>query len=211
VFVRALILFRAGLAVIGGLLLVVTFTPVVKWAASSLQQDWYDGDAGALIVLGGSMLLPGTGPDATMGQDTYLRCVYAAWACTSHHYKYVVVTGSEGLAQAMAHFLVDHGVPADKILQETAATSTSENAAFSKKILNQVYAESRLPPIVVLTSDYHSWRALRTFRRAGFQAYVIAVPDVIKRSSQFSYRWAGFITLVNESGKIAYYCLSGKL
>jgi uncharacterized SAM-binding protein YcdF (DUF218 family) len=207
---RAFLCGRATLALLGIVLLVVTFTPIVKWAASGLQQDWYDGDSPVLIVLGGSMLVPGTGPTATLGQDSYLRCIYAAWEFHSHRYNYVLVTGSNGLAQSMARLLVSQSVPVAQILEETAATSTYENAQFSKRILQNRYG-SNLPSVVVLTSDYHSWRALRTFQHAGFNAHVIAIPDVIKQSSRVAFRWAGFVTLCEEAAKIVYYRATGKL
>src|SRR5579863_1886232 len=101
-FRKALVVLIAALTLLGSLLAVVTFTPVVRWAASGMQQSWYDGNGEVLVVLGGSMLVPGAGPDAAMGDDTYLRCVYASWVLKRQSFHYTIVSGGDGLAHTMA-------------------------------------------------------------------------------------------------------------
>jgi uncharacterized SAM-binding protein YcdF (DUF218 family) len=65
--------------------------------------------------------------------------------------------------------------------------------------------------IVILTSDYHCWRARRVFERLGIHVRVIPVPDVGKRSSSKVYRWQGFFTLLDEFGKDIAYAVMGRL
>ena len=204
--------FLLALALIGALLLVITFTPVVRLVATSMDGGWFDGDAEVLVVLGGSMLVPGTGPDAAMGDDTYLRCVYAAWILKGRQkFSHCILSGDQGLSQAMAGFLSAQGIPGDSLWQETNAHSTYENAIFTKRLLTTNYGADRLPEVVVLTSDYHSWRARRTFQRIGLRTRMIPIPDVIKRSSSLSYRWTGALTLLNEAEKDLFYAATGKL
>ena len=199
-------------AVLGGLVAVITLTPIVKMSATAMDQDWFDGDGEVLVVLGGSMLVPGAQSTAVLGYDTYLRCVYASWILHGpQHFKHCVVSGGGGLAQAMARYLVSQGLPEKLIWQEDAADSTYENAVYTKRILVDRYGADRLPQIVVLTSDYHSWRARRTFEHCGLRTKMIPIPDVIKRSSSLSYRWVGGITLLSEAGKDLFYKADGKL
>lgn len=201
-----------ALAVFGGLVIAITFTPAVRAIATAMDQSWYDGDGEVLVVLGGSMLVPGTGPDAALGYDTYLRCVYAAWILKGHqHFTHCVVSGGGGLAQAMARFLTSQGIATQSIWQENAADSTYENALYAKRLLAAQYGAGRLPEVVVLTSDFHSWRARRTFEHCGLHTRMIPIPDVIKRCASRPYRWSGAITLLDEAVKDLYYAATGKI
>ena len=195
----------------GFLFLVISFTPLVRAVTVAMEQDWYDGNGDVLVVLGGSMLVTGTGANATLGHDTYLRCVYAAWILRKQKFRYVVVTGGEGAAEAMAQYLKENGVERRTIVLENRADSTYENALYTKRLLEQRYGPQNVPAVVVLTSDYHSWRARRVFEHLGFQARTIPVPDVIKQCSFVSRRWPAFLTLVDEFAKDGFYLLHGRI
>lgn len=199
-----------SLAVVGAIILLITCTPIVPCVVQMSEPPWFEGDGEVLVVLGGSMLVPGPGPQATLGYDTYLRCTYASWILQTEKFRYVVVTGGGGLAETMAVFLVHNGVDARSILIERNAHSTFENAVFTRRILQAQYRGSPLPPVVVLTSDYHAWRARRTFSHSGFRAQAISIPDVIKRSSERAFRLSAAQYLISEWTKDAFYLLSGK-
>lgn len=208
---RLLIISRNVCVVIAIFLLVITFTPLDSAVASGLATDWYDGNGDVLVVLGGSMLVAGTGPQATLGYDSYLRTAYASWVLHSRRFTWVVVSGAGGLAQGMDKFLVHNGIPPNLILEETQATSTFENASYVKDLLARRRLLAPSCRIVILTSDFHSWRASRVFEKLGMHVRVIPVPDVIKRSSSRIYRWQGFFTLLNEFGKVIAYGVMGRL
>ena len=59
-------------------------------------------------------------------------------------------------AHAMADYLVEHGVPRDRILLEDQSHTTEENLAFSREIMLE-----RLPKYrsIVVTNNYHVLRA----------------------------------------------------
>ncbi len=173
--------------------------------------DWYQGDADVLVVLGGGMLVDGTGPQATLGYDSYLRCNYAAWNMQRFKYKYVVVSGPDGLAEAMAKYLVAGGAKREQILIENAARSTAANAAFVKTILDHQAGLPQHPVIAVLTSDDHSRRARLVFEHAGLPVRVIPVPDVAKRAQSVARRWDAFLDLSQEVLKLEYYKFAGKV
>jgi uncharacterized SAM-binding protein YcdF (DUF218 family) len=64
----------------------------------------------------------------------------------------------------------EHGIPGDKILVEGKSTSTFENATNSAALLCERHASNA----VVVTSWFHSRRALATFQRAapGLPVYI---------------------------------------
>ena len=193
------------------LMLVVAFTPLVPFAASELAADWYAGDADVLIVLGGSMLVAGTGPDATLGYESYLRCVYAWWNIQRFQYSYVVVTGDNGLAETMAAFLREKGLNPNCILLENRAKSTFENALYVKKLLADRVPLPPQPRLALLTSDFHSRRAKLVFEHVGLHVMAIPVPDISKQPDSPTARVAGFFTLTGELAKYVYYAAKGRL
>jgi uncharacterized SAM-binding protein YcdF (DUF218 family) len=199
------------LLTLGASFCIVTFTPLVKLIVQATDQDWYGGKGQVLVVLGGSMLVPGTGTDATLGHDTYLRSVYAAWIMQRQSFRFVVVTGDSGAAEQMARFLGSNGVAESAILIENRAASTYENALYTRRLLEERYGVSRVPEVVVLTSDYHSWRARRVFQHLGFRTQTIPVPDILKRSSFWQERWPAFLLVLSEFGKDVVYAATGKI
>jgi uncharacterized SAM-binding protein YcdF (DUF218 family) len=202
---------RVCCTLLGLLVLVVSFTPLVPALAKRLSVDWYQGDADVLVVLGGSMLVDGTGPQATLGYDSYLRCTYAAWNMQQYRYTYVVLSGPDGLAETMAKFLANRGVKPEQFLIENAAHSTAENAAFVKKILDHQAGLPPHPKIAILTSDYHSLRAQLVFQHIGMPVRVIPVPDAGKRGQSIKLRWNAFVDEAEEMAKFAFYKVTGKL
>jgi uncharacterized SAM-binding protein YcdF (DUF218 family) len=202
---------RVSCTLLGLLVLAVSFTPLVPMVASRLSVDWYQGDADVLVVLGGSMLVDGTGPQASLGYDSYLRCTYAAWNLQQHRYAYVVLSGPDGLAEAMAGFLAARETKSDRLLMENAARTTSQNAAFVKKILDHQIGLPPHPKIALLTSDYHSRRAQLGFQHLGMPVRVIPVPDAGKRGQFIRLRWSAFLDEMEELVKCGFYQLSGQL
>lgn len=189
------------LASLGALVLVVTITPVVSWWAGRLASPWEDARGDTLIVLSGS------GGERIIGYGTYLRCQYAVFAWREGGFSRVVVTGSgvgEPEAVTMKRFLVSQGVPESAVLVEPRATSTRENALFTKELLQGGGGK-----LVLLTSDYHIYRATRAFRKVGLKVSTRPVPDVRKRATRFWNRWPAFLDICVETVKIAYYKVHG--
>lgn len=75
----------------------------------------------------------------------------------------IVVSGGQGPqesiseALAMERYLVDRGVPSDRIIKEEASTSTYTNLLYSKAILDEHFKGQYRS--VIITSDYHIYRA----------------------------------------------------
>ena len=64
-------------------------------------------------------------------------------------------------AEAMEGYLLEHGIPADRIIKEDNSKTTRENLVFSKKIIEERSAQEAVSPYIALvTSNYHVYRAL---------------------------------------------------
>lgn len=188
----------ACLAATGLLLLVVTFTPVVKWYARALSGRWLDGGAEVLIALG-SGTLDGT----TLDPGSYWRATYVRLAWERGGAREIVVAG-RGVAPLMRDFLITHGVPAAAVRVENASLSTRENALFVKRMLEGVPGRK-----VLVTSDYHMFRARRAFEKAGLHVTPDPFPDALKGYNHWQNRWGIFLNLGIETVKIGYYWMKG--
>jgi uncharacterized SAM-binding protein YcdF (DUF218 family) len=95
-------------------------------------------------------------------------------------------------------------VPDDAILVENRSTSTHENAVFAKPLLAGLSGR-----FVLLTSDYHMFRAYGCFHRQGIPVVTRPIPDLLKRYNSVGDRWGAFWALAQELVKIGYYELRG--
>ncbi len=194
--------FRAAVyacAVLGFLFLLVTFTPLVSWWATLLAGPWEDPSGDVLIVLGGGVL-----EDGVIAEGSYWRSVYAVRAWKEGGFHLLVLSGGGSakvsVAEGMRAFLEGQGVPRDVIRLETRSRSTRENALYTMALLADVPGRK-----VLLTSDYHMFRAHCAFRKVGFDVLPRPFPDVRKRAVSRLRRWPAFLDLVKETLKIGYY------
>ena len=193
---RAAAFFCMGL---GALFVVVTVTPIVSWWATALAGPWQDPPGDVLIVLGGSIQDYGM-----IGGSSYWRGVYALQAWKGGGFREVVLTGggpeNHSVAAAMRDFLVCQGVPREAIRLETRANNTRENAVYTKELLSDLPGGK-----VLLTSDYHMFRAHGAFNKVGLEVLRRPYPDVRKRATRWVGRWPAFLDLISETAKIVYY------
>ncbi len=198
---RILRLLRNFTSLLGIVVLVVSFTPAVFYWAGCLAKPWDNPKGDVLIVLSSS-----SDEDNQMSPGSYRRAVNAKRAYFAGGFHRVLVTGGGRPAAALAirDYLVAEGVPAGEVTIETQSASTRENALFSKPLLQEMNGRK-----VLFTSDYHMYRAYRTFRKAGIDVSGSPFPDVRKRASTWGGRWPGFLDLSVETVKILYYYSRG--
>jgi uncharacterized SAM-binding protein YcdF (DUF218 family) len=172
-----------------GLLVVETPPPPALRAASSEPQAIADVGAGsnavALVVLGG---------------EPWTRPARAAEVYASLHASTVIVSG-EGDCQDVRRQLEAGGVPAGVILTECKSRSTYENARFSVALLR----ERGVTQAVVVTSWYHSRRALACFREAAPELDFYSQPTIQPASKS---RWPDRYErdrILREYAKVLYY------
>jgi uncharacterized SAM-binding protein YcdF (DUF218 family) len=192
------------LAALGLLVVLVSFTPLVSWWARLLAGRWDDPSGEVVIVLTGS----GMGSEI-LGESSYWRAVYAVFVYREGRgIRRIVLSGGGGedapSALAMQRFLEASGVPPEIIHTETVSGSTRQSAIEITSMLRDT-AERK----VLLTSDYHMFRAERAFRKAGLKVEPRPFPDAIKRATRWTGRWPAFLDLVKESAKIGYYFVRG--
>ena len=194
--------FTRALTAVGALWLLVTITPIDVWWTKALAGPWNDRVGDVLIVLGGDSV------GDVLGMSSYWRSVYAVRAWRQGTFRTVVLTGGPAagtsVAERMREFLVSQGVPASVIQLETKAGNTRENALYTKPILDGLAGSK-----VLLTSDYHMFRASRVFRKAGIAAAPRPLPDAAKRANTWLDRWPVFLSLCQETVKIGYYFARG--
>ena len=86
----------------------------------------------------------------------------------------IVVSGGQGPqediteALAMERYLIEHGIPAEAIIKEERSTSTAENFAFSKALLDERLGENY--SAAYITNDFHILRAGQVASRQGFDS-----------------------------------------
>ena len=189
---------------LGLTVVLVTFTPLVSWWALQLAGPWTDPRGDVLIVLTGNVLSNGI-----IGEASYWRSAYTVMTWREGGWRQVIVSGDGDGAgggvtlpanEAMKIFLESGGIPPGAILAESQSMSTRESAQNLARILPQIPGRK-----VLLTSDYHMYRAVRALRKAGVPVIPRPIPDATKRAGSWNLRWEVFQDLVIETAKIAYY------
>ena len=126
-------------------------------------------EVAAIIILGSGTVAGKPTPTLAKRLDTAVPIINAQPKAL------VVTSGGMGFqrsrseANIMATYLNDaHGIPLERILQEGKSTSTEENLLNSQTIL-AAHGVSRVDPIAIVTSDFHTIRAAVIARHQGYQ------------------------------------------
>jgi uncharacterized SAM-binding protein YcdF (DUF218 family) len=182
------------------LFVLVHFTPLLGWYARFLAQPWSDPKGDILIVLANDQV------DDFIGLGSYWRAVYALRAWEAGHFRTVLVSGGsvdhihKSTASLIGDFLACNGIPREKIFLEERSISTRENALYTRDMI-AAWPGTK----VLLTSDYHIFRASRAFEAVGLHVVASAFPDVLKQKNNIVNRESCFWNLCVETVKIAYY------
>jgi uncharacterized SAM-binding protein YcdF (DUF218 family) len=192
-----------ALAAIGFLYVLVSVSPIDGWWIRLLAGPWNDPRGDVLIVPGADSVRD------VIGAASYWRSVYAVRVWRDGGFREVIVCGGPAgggaaIAERMRDFMVSQGVPAAAIRVETGSHSTRENALYSKALIDAAPGRK-----ILLTSDYHMFRAYRTFRKAGIAVEPRPIPDAAKQISSWETRWSVFVNLCTETVKIGYYFARG--
>lgn len=92
----------------------------------------------------------------------------------------VIVSGGQGNdeimteAAGMRQYLIDAGIAGERILTEDRSTNTRENLAFSAELF-----DSRNSRTVIVTNNFHVFRAVKIARKQGYQAEGLAAGSVV--------------------------------
>ena len=150
----------------------------------------------AIIVLGAG--LEGEEPS----QALRLRLNAAYHYAVKNPNAIIVVSGGQGKNEsipestAMKRYLMKQGIAEERIVEENKSTSTKENLAFSKTILDKLLGKDY--KIVVITNNYHIPRAEHLAEAAGFSSVThasgstppsIFIPCTLRECAAMIYYW----------------------
>jgi uncharacterized SAM-binding protein YcdF (DUF218 family) len=173
--------------------------------------------ATAIVVLGGGVDTYRSRGDVYSApkREHALRVMEAARIYRVLGRPWVIVTGSlgnESLSEAhyMSLDLQNRGVPVDRIIEEGKATNTRDHALFVPPILE----EHAIKQFILVTSQQHIARALRVFRKVGWdpvpstpEFYVnrVRVAPFVPREAALEASWA----MVYDELAMVYYWARG--
>jgi uncharacterized SAM-binding protein YcdF (DUF218 family) len=136
-------------------------------------------DANFVVVLGSGLKDGGRVPPLLASRLERGRAVYETLIARGTADPVLIVSGGKGSdervseAEAMARYLIERGFPAGRVVREDRSRTTEENIAFSKAIMDQSRPGSRC---VIVTSNYHTFRAAIIARRADLNGQVTGAP-----------------------------------
>jgi len=185
------------LTVIGLITVLAISTPLVAWWAQA-----YSGPIGQ--PKGDVLILLSAAADDRGGisYSSYWRARQAIYAWQTGGFKKIIVSGGGG--PGITNYLFAYGVPRDAILAEWKSTSTRENAIETARLVQGMTGKK-----VLLTSDFHMFRAIRVFRKLGLDVTPLAVPDVLHSTEHWNGRFTAFEIMAIESLKILDYGIRG--
>jgi uncharacterized SAM-binding protein YcdF (DUF218 family) len=186
------------LAVIGLITVLVISTPIVSWWAQSYSGPIEQPKGDVLILLSAAA----DDEYGGISYSSYWRARQALFAWQTGGFKKIVISGSGG--PGIHNFLIAEGIPREAIVAERRSTSTRENAIETECLIQGIPGKK-----VLLTSDFHMYRALRVFRKLGIEVTPMAVPDVLHSTEHWNGRFQAFEIMMIESVKIVYYGFRG--
>jgi uncharacterized SAM-binding protein YcdF (DUF218 family) len=180
-----------GLALIGGIVVLITQTPLIGWAARPLVIYGPVERVDAIVVLGGGVRYDGELQDATQR-----RLIYALRLFLKGYAPVVILTGGNpenpalSEAEQMERVALELGFSSRNFIVETKAKRTSEQA----RAVARIARDRQLTSVILVTSPTHSYRALRTFKKAGVQAIPGTIDPLLKPSKPGSW-WNGWFSV----------------
>ncbi|MCT4354656.1 YdcF family protein [Streptomyces sp. Je 1-79] len=136
------------------------------------------GDADFVVVLGSGLIGGRRVPPLLASRLERGREVYGSLAARGRP-PVLITSGGQGPdeevpeSHAMAEYLVERGFPEDRILREDRSRTTEENMLFSRELMEEVLPGAEC---VIVTNNFHAFRASLTARRAGVNGQVVGSP-----------------------------------
>ncbi|OFI06795.1 hypothetical protein CLOACE_07780 [Clostridium acetireducens DSM 10703] len=112
-----------------------------------------------------------------MSLTLYQRMNESLQYINSHKNSKIILSGGKGKdekiseSEAMKKFLIQKGIKEDRIIKEENSKNTFENFKYSKAILKNLGEENK--KVMVITSDFHMFRAKFLAKRIGIKVYGI--------------------------------------
>ncbi|MFJ9855712.1 YdcF family protein [Streptomyces sp. NPDC101150] len=135
-------------------------------------------DADYVVVLGSGLIGGSKVPPLLASRLERGRAVYERLAARGNT-PVLLTSGGQGPdeklpeSHAMADYLIERGFPADRIEREDRSRTTEENLRFSRALMESAKPDYRC---VVVTNNYHAFRAALMARKAGVNGQVVGSP-----------------------------------
>jgi uncharacterized SAM-binding protein YcdF (DUF218 family) len=185
------------LAATGLITVLAIWTPVVSWWARAYAGPIEQPRGDVLILLSAA-----NDDNGGISYSSYWRARQALVAWQTGSFKRIVVSGGGG--PGILNFLVAEGIPREAIVAEWQSSTTRESGVAVARLVADIPGKK-----VLLTSEFHIFRALRVFRKLGVDAAPMAVPDVLHSTEHWPGRFGAFETMLVETAKIVYYKIRG--
>lgn len=184
-------------AAIGFIFVLATLTPIDSWWARAYSGP-IERPKGDILIL----LSAANDDRGGISFSSYWRAREAIYAFQTGGFKKIVITGGGG--PAIFEYMIAEGIPRQAILAEWQSTSTRESGVAMARLLQTMPGRK-----VLLTSDFHMFRAVSVFRKLGIDVTPMPVRDVLQSSAHWGGRFGAFEVMLEETVKIAYYALRG--
>lgn len=155
---------------------ILVYAGLMVFLAVCASMTKADGNEQAIVVLG-------AGLNGREVSGTLRRRLDAAYDFACEHPELpVVVTGGQGQgelrteASAMKEYLIEKGMPEERILLEDKSASTRENFIFAHRVLAE-NGWANVTDVAFVTNRFHCYRAAMIAERVGMKAS--AVPATI--------------------------------
>ncbi len=185
------------LALFGLLILLVVSTPLASWWARLYAGPIDQPKGDVLIVLSAA-----NDENGGISYSSYWRARQAVYAWQTGGFSRIVISGGGG--PGLFNYLLANGVPPSAMIAEWRSESTRESGINVARLLRNLPGKR-----VLLTSDFHMYRAIRVFRKAGVDAAPMAVPDILHSTQGQPGRFGACWAMAVESDKIVDYRLRG--
>ncbi|MCX4691315.1 YdcF family protein [Streptomyces sp. NBC_01408] len=137
------------------------------------------GDVDHVVMLGSGLVGGDRVPPLLASRLRKGQEIYEAQLARGGRPPVLLTSGGKGSdekvaeARAMADWLIAQGVPAEHIALEDRSTTTEENMRFSREIMA---AQDPAYRCVVVTNNFHAFRAAMLARKAGVNGQVLGSP-----------------------------------
>ncbi|MFE9932819.1 YdcF family protein [Streptomyces sp. NPDC005533] len=137
------------------------------------------GDVDHVVMLGSGLIGGDRVPPLLASRLRKGQQIYAAQLARGGRPPMLLVSGGKGSdekvteARAMADWLIAEGVPAEHVLLEDRSTTTEENMRFSRELMEAHDPDYRC---VVVTNNFHAFRAAMLARKTGVNGQVLGSP-----------------------------------
>ncbi|MER6201177.1 YdcF family protein [Streptomyces sp. NPDC001586] len=137
------------------------------------------GDVDHVVMLGSGLIGGDRVPPLLASRLRKGQQIYEGQLARSGRPPVLLVSGGKGSdekvaeARAMADWLIAEGVPAEHIALEDRSTTTEENMRFSKELME---AHDPAYRCVVVTNNFHAFRAAMLARKTGVNGQVLGSP-----------------------------------